>query len=203
MEVEGSIMSKERPKYRQIIEGAIEVIAENGFHASQVSKIAKKANVADGTIYLYFKNKEDILVSVFKDKMGYFEQETMKAIREHSSAKDKLATFIQMHYTLLSASPYLAIVTQLELRQSKPELRHKINDVLRDYLDIIDMIVKQGMENGEIREDIDPKLIRQMIFGTLDETVTTWVMKSQRYSLVDQVEDVHQLLVHGLFTPKE
>src|SRR5699024_12802282 len=88
---EGSIMSRKRPKYRQIIEGAIEVIAENGFHASQVSKIAKKANVADGTIYLYFKNKEDILISVIKDKMGYFEQETMKAIQEHSSAKDKLA----------------------------------------------------------------------------------------------------------------
>ena len=200
---EGSIMSRERPKYRQIIEGAIEVIAENGFHASQVSKIAKKANVADGTIYLYFKNKEDILISVFKDKMGYFEQETMKAIQEHSSAKDKLATFIRMHYTLLSASPYLAIVTQLELRQSNPELRHKINDVLKDYLDIIDMIVKQGMEDGDMRKDIDSKLIRQMIFGTLDETVTTWVMKSQRYSLVDQVEDVHQLLVHGLFTARE
>src|SRR5699024_3120426 len=116
---EGSIMSRERPKYRQMIEGAIEEIAENEFHASKVSK---KANVADGTIYLYFKNKEDILISVFKDKMGYFEQETMKEIQEHSSAKDKLATFIRMHYTLLSASPYLAIVTQLELRQSNPEL---------------------------------------------------------------------------------
>lgn len=192
-------MNKERPKYIQIIEGAIEVIAENGFHASQVSKIAKKANVADGTIYLYFKNKEDILISVFRDKMGYFVEETMHAIKDKVTASEKLATFIYMHYKLLSESPHLAIVTQLELRQSKPELRHEINNVLRAYLNIIDLIVEQGVEEKAIRDDVNPQLIRQMVFGTIDETVTTWVMKSQRYSLVDQAEDVHQLLVNGLF----
>src|SRR5690625_2791989 len=195
-------MNKDRPKYRQIIEGAIQVIAENGFHASQVSKIAKKANVADGTIYLYFKNKEDILISVFKDKMGYFVDETMHAIKEQETASDKLAKFVYMHYKLLSASPHLAIVTQLELRQSKPELRHEINSVLKAYLDIIDLIIQQGIEEKEFRADINPKLIRQMIFGTIDETVTTWVMKSQRYSLVDQADDIHQLLVNGLFNNK-
>ena len=71
---------KDRPKYKQIIEAAVEVIAENGYHNSQVSKIAKKANVADGTIYLYFKNKEDILISVFKEKMGHFIEKTIEAI---------------------------------------------------------------------------------------------------------------------------
>lgn len=192
-------MIKHRPKYKQIIEGAIEVIAENGFHASQVSKIAKKANVADGTIYLYFKNKEDILISVFRDKMGYFVEETMQAIEKKTTASEKLATFVYMHYKLLSESPYLAIVTQLELRQSKPELRHEINSVLKAYLDIIDLIVQQGIEEETIRADINPQLIRQMVFGTIDETVTTWVMKSQRYDLVEQAEDIHQLLINGLF----
>jgi len=191
-------MNKNRPKYRQIIEGAIEVIAENGFHASQVAKIAKKANVADGTIYLYFKNKEDILISVFRDKMGYFVEEAMKAIKDKETASDKLAAFVYIHYKLLSAEPYLAIVTQLELRQSKPKLRFEINNVLKAYLDIIDIIIKQGIEEKSIREDINPKLMRQMIFGTIDETVTTWVMKSQRYSLVEQAEEIHQLLAHGL-----
>ncbi len=196
----GSIVIKKRPKYHQIIEGAIEVIAQNGFHASQVSKIAKKANVADGTIYLYFKNKEDILISVFREKMAYFVEESAKAIDMKESASDKLAEFIRLHYTLLSESPYLAIVTQLELRQSKPELRYEINNVLKDYLNIIDSIINQGMEEGNIREGVNPKLIRQMVFGAIDETVTTWVMEAQRYSLVEQAEDVHQLLVHGLFT---
>lgn len=192
-------MSKERPKYRRIIEAAVEVIADNGFHSSQVSKIAKKANVADGTIYLYFKNKEDILISVFREKMGSFIEKTTEAIQTKQSASDKLLTFIRMHYEQLSENPYLAIVTQLELRQSKPELRSEINHVLKSYLDLIDMIIEQGIKDGEVRDDINPQIIRQMIFGTLDETVTTWVMKSQRYPLIDQAEDVHSLLTKGFF----
>lgn len=189
---------RDRPKYKQIIEAAVEVIAENGYHNSQVSKIAKKANVADGTIYLYFKNKEDILVSVFKEKMGLFIEKTIQAISEKNSASEKLLTLIKMHYKQLSESPHLAIVTQLELRQSKQELRKEINKVLKSYLNVIDLIVEQGIDEKEFRDDVDPRLIRQMIFGTLDETVTTWVMKSQRYSLIDQAEDVHQLLMKGL-----
>ena len=122
---------KDRPKYKQIIDAAVEVIAENGYHNSQVSKIAKKANVADGTIYLYFKNKEDILISVFNEKMGHFIEKTVQAINEKESASEKLLTLIEMYYKQLSESPYVAIVTQLELRQSKQELRKEINKVLK------------------------------------------------------------------------
>lgn len=193
-------MAKERPKYTQIIEAAVQIIAENGYHASQVSKIASKANVADGTIYLYFKNKEDILISVFKEKMGSFIEKIENKTSQKVTASDKLLALIEMHYQQLSASPYLAIVTQLELRQSKPELRNEINNVLKSYLDIIDSIIEQGIEEGDIRHDINPRLLRQMIFGTLDETVTTWVMKSQRYTLSDQAKEVHQLITNGIFT---
>lgn len=74
-------MKKEKPKYNQILDAAVEVIAENGFHRSQVSKIAKKAGVADGTIYLYFKNKEDLLVSLFQNKMGNFTSESGRQLK--------------------------------------------------------------------------------------------------------------------------
>lgn len=192
-------MSKDKPKYYQIIDAALEVIAENGYHSSQVSKIAKRANVADGTIYLYFKNKEDILVSVFNVKMGTFIKNIVDKIEKDANAYDKLLTLIKEHYRQLSELPYLAVVAQLELRQSKAELRQEINRVLKSYLDVIDNIIEQGISEGAIRDDINPRIMRQMIFGTLDETVTTWVMKGQRYSLVDQAEDVHQLLTKGFF----
>ena len=191
-------MNRDRPKYQQIIQAALEVIAENGYHASQVSKIAKRANVADGTIYLYFKNKEDILISVFRERMGEFINQIEESIRDKETSIEKLKTLITMHYTQLAEAPFLARVTQLELRQSKLELRREINKVLKSYLDVIDSIIKQGIEEKEIRDDIHPRLIRQMIFGTIDETVTTWVMKSERYELVDQIDGVHELLVNGL-----
>ncbi|WP_102026837.1 TetR/AcrR family transcriptional regulator [Salirhabdus sp. Marseille-P4669] len=191
-------MKKNRPKYKQIIDAAVEVIAENGYHASQVSKIAKKAGVADGTIYLYFKNKEDILVSMFEEKMGQFIEIIKEEIATKSNANEKLYTLIEMHFTQLAQDHHLAIVTQLELRQSNKELRLKINRVLRGYMEIVDSILQEGMEEGVFYKEMNSKLIRQMIFGTLDEVVTNWVMKEQKYDLVSQVSDVHHFIIHGL-----
>src|SRR5690625_7412069 len=104
--------------------------------------------------------------------MGDFIKKTVKTIEPKKTASEKLFALIQMHFEQLSESPYLAIVTQLELRQSKPELRYEINKVFKTYLDVIDEIVKQGITDNEIKSTINPQIIRQMIFGTLDETVT-------------------------------
>src|SRR5699024_9343632 len=96
------------------------------------------------------------------------------------------------------SNPDLAIVTQLELRQSKIELRIEINNILKDYLQIIDDILDQGIQNGEIRDDINPQTMRQMILVKLDETVTTWVMKLQKYSLTNESDEIHQLLTKSI-----
>ncbi|MFJ8068010.1 TetR/AcrR family transcriptional regulator [Peribacillus sp. NPDC096447] len=190
-------MKSNRPKYNQIIDAAVIVIAQNGYYQAQVSKIAKQAGVADGTIYLYFKNKEDILISLFHEKMGYFVEQIEEEIKGKTTASDKLHVLIQKHFQNLSEDVNLAIVTQLELRQSNKELRLRINDVLRGYLNLIDQIIIEGKENGEFLPDLNNLLARQMIFGTIDETVTTWVMNEQKYSLPDLAPDVHRLLIGG------
>lgn len=191
-------MKQKRPKYMQIIDAAVEVIAENGYHQSQVSKIAKQAGVADGTIYLYFKNKEDILISLFKEKMGQFIERMEEDIKEKATAKEKLALVISKHFSLLAGDHNLAIVTQLELRQSNLELRQKINEILKGYLNILDGILTEGIQSGELKEDLDVRLARQMIFGTIDETVTTWVMNDQKYDLAALSDSVLELLVSGI-----
>ncbi|MFJ7927650.1 TetR/AcrR family transcriptional regulator [Peribacillus sp. NPDC096448] len=190
-------MKSNRPKYNQIIDAAVIVIAQNGYYQAQVSKIAKQAGVADGTIYLYFKNKEDILISLFHEKMGYFVEQIEEELKGKTTASEKLHVLIQKHFQNLSEDVNLAIVTQLELRQSNKELRLRINDVLRGYLNLIDQIIIEGKENGEFLPDLNNLLARQMIFGTIDETVTTWVMNEQKYSLPDLAPDVHRLLIGG------
>lgn len=191
-------MKKNKPKYKQIIDAAVEVIADNGYYASQVSKIAKKAGVADGTIYLYFANKEDILVSLFEEKMGQFVEQTVKYINNRNNASEKLKTLIEMHFHQLSEDHDLAIVTQLELRQSNKDLRLKINNVLKPYLAVIDHLILEGVEENIFRADLNLPLVRQMIFGTMDEIVTNWVMKEQKYDLVGQASQVHTQLINGL-----
>lgn len=190
-------MKQNKPKYKQIIDAAVIVIAENGYHQAQVSKIAKQAGVADGTIYLYFKNKEDILISLFQEKMGMFIEKIEAETAGKDTAAEKLYVLIEKHFSLLSEDHHLALVTQLELRQSNSELRQRINDVLKGYLNALDEIIRMGRKTGEFRADLDLRLARQMIFGTIDETVTSWVMNDQKYDLISLAEKVHELIVYG------
>jgi TetR/AcrR family transcriptional regulator, fatty acid metabolism regulator protein len=190
-------MKKDKPKYRQIIDAAVVIIAENGYHQAQVSKIAKQAGVADGTIYLYFKNKEDILISLFEEKMGSFVEKIEEKIAGKETAAEKLLMMVETHFKMLSEDRHLAIVTQLELRQSNKDLRLKINEVLKGYLKVIDTILIEGRDNGEFSAFLDIRLARQMIFGTIDETVTSWVMNEQKYELASAAEPVANLLING------
>lgn len=189
---------KKGPKYDQIIDAAVQVIAEHGYHQAQVSKIAKAAGVADGTIYLYFNNKEDVLISLFQEKMGRFVDKIRSQMNEATDVEEKLKILVNMHFKQLSADHKLAIVTQLELRQSNTELRLKINEVLKGYLNLLDELLMEGKEKGYFFQELDTRLARQMIFGTLDEVVTNWVMKDCKYDLTALVKPVHQLLLGGL-----
>jgi TetR/AcrR family fatty acid metabolism transcriptional regulator len=191
-------VKRDKPKYKQIVDAAVIVIAENGYHRAQVSKIAKEAGVADGTIYLYFKNKEDILISLFQEKMASLVQNVEELLNAEISTSEKLLKLIDNHYRVLHEDRHLAIVTQLELRQSNKELRIRINDVLKEYLALLDGILKEGIDNGTLDEGLDIRLARQMVFGTIDETITSWVMNDQKYDLMKLSPDVHRLIMKGL-----
>lgn len=191
-------MKRDKPKFKQIIDAAVIVIAENGYHQAQVSKIAKQAGVADGTIYLYFKNKEDILISVFQEKMGVFVENLKSIINDGSTSSQKLLKMVENHFRVLASDQHLAIVTQLELRQSNKEIRLKINEILKEYLVLLDEILIEGLENGEFDEELDIRLARHMVFGTIDETITTWVMNEQKYDLMKLAPKVHRLLLSGM-----
>ncbi len=191
-------IKRDKPKYKQIIDAAVVVIAENGYHQAQVAKIAKQAGVADGTIYLYFKNKEDILISVFEEKMGLFVENLKEIINDEISTSDKLLKMVENHFRVLATDHHLAIVTQLELRQSNKEIRLRINGVLKEYLTLLDDILLEGLENGEFDEYLDIRLARHMVFGTIDETITTWVMNEQKYDLLQLAPKVHKLLLSGM-----
>lgn len=193
-----SNLKRNKPKYMQIVDAAVIAIAENGYHQAQVSKIAKQAGVADGTIYLYFKNKEDILISVFQEKMGIFVENLQDIIKSGETSSEKLSKMINNHFRVLSSDLHLATVTQLELRQSNKEIRLKINTILKEYLVLLDQILIEGMLSGEFNQAMDVRIARQMVFGTIDEITTTWVMNENRYDLMEQSPKVQQLLLNAI-----
>lgn len=190
--------SRKQEKFEMILDAAEKVIAENGFHGSQVSKIAKEAGVADGTIYLYFKKKEDILISLFEDRLGKLVAMFNASIRETDSASEALRRICEIHYTQLEQNISLAYVTQIELRQSSLELRKAIGLSLKPYIQLIEHILIRGMKEGTFRADLDTKLTRQLIFGAMDEVVTSWLISGRKYSLSGQVGGTVDFFLRGL-----
>ncbi|OAJ74285.1 TetR family transcriptional regulator [Brevibacillus sp. SKDU10] len=185
-------------KYQAIINAAVTVIAKHGYHNAQVSRIAKEAKVADGTIYLYFKNKDDVLISLFNEKMGQFVENCRELTSQAQDVSEKVRILIQSHLSQLAQDHNLAIVTQIELRQINPEVSQGIGEVLKSYFNLIDAVVQEGMDCGIFRSDIDVRMARTMIFGTLDQTVTSWIMKECKYDLVSLVDPIHNLFLKGL-----
>ncbi|WP_088225327.1 TetR/AcrR family transcriptional regulator [Desulfosporosinus sp. FKB] len=191
-------MSRPREeKYQAILDAATEAFAEYGFFNSQISKIAKLAGVADGTIYLYFKNKEDILISLFTERMGQFINEICQEIEECRSAKERLLRIIKTHLRYMQENRSLAMFAQIELRQSNPKIREAISGPLREYFQRIEQVLTEGVNNGEFMLP-DIKVGRQMLFGTLDAMVSDWVISKKPRSL-EGLEDVVFHLICGAF----
>ena len=190
--------SKKEKKYDIILEAALKVIAENGFHGSQVSKIAKEAGVADGTIYLYFKNKEDILISLFQAKLGSLVEQFNESVKECNTADEALRKVCEIHLNELENNVHLAYVTQIELRQSNIELRKAIGETVKPYIKLIEQILIKGVEEKTFRPDIDVKLCRHLVFGAMDEVVTSWLIGGQRYSLSAQVNGTVDFFLRAL-----
>ncbi|MDY0040549.1 MAG: TetR/AcrR family transcriptional regulator [Desulforhabdus sp.] len=190
--------NKSSDKHKRILDAAVKVFAQKGFFQSKVSEIAKEAGVADGTIYLYFKNKDDLLISIFEVKMQEVISRFRAAIDEQSDPVSKLDRLIKMHLAEFQANPDLAAVFQVELRQSSRFMRESDKIELKRYLDLIGEIVQQGQIEGNFREDLPKGLIKRLIFGTLDEVVSTWVLAGRRYTLESMAEPIIDLFLHGI-----
>lgn len=190
--------SKKNEKYHLILQGALKVFAENGYHRSQVSKIAKAAGVADGTIYLYFKRKEDILIRLFQEKLGELVGKFHESVEGTTDAVEALRTVCSIHFSELESNPELAYVTQIELRQSDLELRKEIGSALKPYIVLIENILEQGIKERKFRSDLNVKLVRNLIFGAMDEAVTSWLISGRKYSLSDQADETLSFFLNGV-----
>ncbi|MCL6452233.1 MAG: TetR family transcriptional regulator [Alicyclobacillus sp.] len=173
-------------------------MAESGYHGAQVSRIAKAAGVADGTVYLYFKNKEDILISLLRQTIGQIERECRQVIAELTSAEDRLRAVVRLYFAELGARPKLAMVTQVHLRQVDAHIRREIGAIMKPFYNLLDDIVDLGSAQGVFAASVDRRIKRRLIFGTMDETVSAWVLSGGKYDLAGLADDVVDVLLFGL-----
>lgn len=185
-------------KHDRILKAAISVFARNGFFNSRISEIAREADVADGTIYLYFKNKDDILISIFEESLEDILKNVESAIAKTDSALEKLRTFVRFHLEQTMINPSLAEVLQVELRQSTKFMKEYQKVKFKRYLDLIQEIVLAGQAKGEIRKDVHPGVVKRLLFGALDEIALHWVLSRKRYDLKESAEQLSNIIIDGL-----
>ena len=185
-------------KRARIVEAAVRVFAERGFFNATVAEIARAAGVADGTIYLYFKSKDDLLLQLFEEKMAELLASAQQALAEETTAPARLSRFIEHHLAAVEKNPELAAVLIVELRQSAQALRPAEKARLQSYLEVIAEVVRLGQEKGELDASVSPSVVKRAVFGALDELALGWLRSARRTSLKKTAAEVAAWLVRGL-----
>jgi len=183
---------------QQIIEAAVRVFARKGYYNSRVSDIAREAGIAAGTIYLYFKTKDDILVTLFRDKMAEFVGALRKAIAEEPDAASKVRRLVSLHFCMLEENPQLAEVVQVELRQGQKFFRGASSQEIGAYFALIGSVLEEGVAEGRFRSGLAVKVATKMLFGAMDQMATSWVLGKRGYRLVDTADAVAEIFLQGV-----
>jgi TetR/AcrR family fatty acid metabolism transcriptional regulator len=189
------------PKRARILEAAIQAFSQKGYHQTRISDIAKAANVADGTVYLYFEGKAELLSTIFEDRMERFLETGRREIAGVHGALAKLRRVVDLHLEDLGQNPDLATVFQIELRHSSRFMELYSRSYLRDYFQLIAGILEEGQKEGSIRPDLDTWLATKCIFGILDEAATNWVLSKKNYRLHATAQQILDFLMQGLSAP--
>lgn len=194
---------KPNGKYESILRAAIKVFAGSGYFNSKVADVAREAGVADGTVYLYFKNKDDILVSIF----NYYVEEALAAGRaslaETTDPIEKLRRIVRTHLERLGRDRDLAVVFQIELRSSTKFMEQFSATGVAEYLDLIRGVIEEGQRLGAFRSEINTKIAAKVLFGALDEMATNWVLSRKRYSLASTAGPVLDVFLNGITSGKD
>lgn len=192
--------SKASPdKYRRIIHAAIKVFAQKGFFHAKVADVARAADVADGTIYLYFKNKDDLLISIFEHSMEHFIRRAHEELDPIPAPEERLRRFMDLHLQTVREFPQLSQVLQVELRSSAKFMKEYKATRFLEYLDFLSQIILKGQELGVFTREIDLNLIRRSIFGAIDELALEWVLsKNKNFELCEAGRHLANMILNGI-----
>ena len=185
-------------KYQRILDAAVAVFAERGFFVSRISDIADRANVADGTVYLYFKNKDEILASAINTAFDGFMSRARTELEKLASPTERLRRLAFLHLEALGSNRNMAVVFQMELRQSTRSLSEFSHQHLVEYFNLVRQAIIDGKASGEFRPEMSEKIAANCFFGAIDEMVTSWVLSEKDYPLANAADPLLDILLSGM-----
>ena len=199
----GAPINRNAEKYERILDAAVAVFAEKGFFSSRVSDIADRAGVADGTVYLYFKNKEEILMTAINTAFDAFMIHARTELDKIADPAERLRRLAFLHLDALGSNRNLAVVFQMELRQSTRFLSEFSHHHMIEYLTLAGTAISDGQANGRFRPEMPAKVVANCFFGALDEMVTSWVLSEHDFRLANVADTVVDVFLNGMRVAKQ
>ena len=187
-------------KYQRILDAAVAVFAEKGFFTSRIADIADRADVADGTVYLYFKNKEEILMTAINTAFDAFMSLARTELKKLPDPAERLRRLAFLHLDALGSNRNLAVVFQMELRQSTRFLSEFSHHHMIEYLGLVRDAIREAQDTGLFRREMSDKIAANCFFGALDEMVTSWVLSENEYPLSNVAGVVVDIFLNGMRT---
>lgn len=194
----GAAVHRNSDKYQRILDAAVAVFAEKGFFTSRVADIADRANVADGTVYLYFKSKDDILMTAINTAFDAFMSLARTELKKLADPAERLRRLAFLHLDALGSNRNMAVVFQMELRQSTRFLSEFSHHHMVEYLNLVREAIADGQASGRFRREMSEKFAANCFFGALDEMVTSWVLSEHEYQLSSVADVVVDLFLNGM-----
>ncbi len=191
-------LSPREQKRKRILRAAIEVFARKGFFSARMTDVARAAEVADGTLYLYFEGKEHLLTSIFDDVLTRFIDRAEVEVERLDDPIDKLRIMVRLHLETLGRDRDLAHVLQIETRHSRRFMTLLTHGKLGEYLSLLRAIIEEGQDLGSFRRDISAGLATNLVFGAVDELVNSWLVADEPGDLVRHHAPLCRLLTEGL-----
>ena len=179
------------------------MFAEKGFFVSRISDIADRADVADGTVYLYFKNKDEILASAINTAFDGFMSRARTELEAIASPSERLRRLAFLHLKALGSNRNMAVVFQMELRQHARSLAEFSHEHLVEYFNLVRQAIHDGRASGEFRAEMPEKIAANCFFGAIDEMVTSWVLSEKDYPLEQAAGPLLDILMHGMNVPEK
>ena len=190
-------------KEARILAAAVRVFAEHGYHGSTMAQVAREADVATGTIYLYFTRKQDLLTTLFGRHLGGCIERSRPELLAAPAGVPRLRLLVAQHLAFFAGDRALASVFQIHAREPDPQLREGIQPTVAAYFDVIGDVLRSGVEAGVFDAALDERLARHVFFGALDEVVTGWVRSRRPYPLMSVHEPLVRMLARGFGAPPE
>jgi TetR/AcrR family fatty acid metabolism transcriptional regulator len=185
-------------KKERILAGAVQAFAARGFHATRVRDVAQAAGVADGTIYLYFRSKNELLATIFRSALERFWERGAAFLWEDEAPPHQMDRLVHLHLTFLGEDRQLAVVFQVDLRHSVQFLGEVSRNTLRHHLDRVAEIIARGQAEGVFTARCPPHTAAGMVFGVLDQLVTNWILSRRNYRLESQIPAAQEFIARAL-----